>query len=496
MERAVDDLDREYREWRRGSVADAGRSAARLDYRPLVSVVMPVYETPAGLLRDAVRSLRSQTYGRWQLCIADDGSRSRQLRLELVRLRIRHPFRVRAVRLRENRGIATACNAALAQARGDFVAFLDHDDLLEPDGLEQVVKRLNERPEADFLYSDEDKLSPGGVRTEPAFKPDWSPDTLLSMNYVNHLSVVRRDLLERLGGLRTGFDGSQDYDLVLRVAETTDRIEHVPCVLYRWRVRHGSAAGETFAKPYAFEAAKRALREAVERRGIDATVEDGRFAGSYRVRYALRGRPAVAVAGPGADRLCAATGYEGAFATPDPLAGEAAEHVLLLAAACAPAAPGWLEALLEHAQREEIGAVGARLVSPEGRIVHDGVTVGLGSDCRMAPAGHGYLGLGEVVRNVSAVAGCVLTRASLLRELGGLDGRMHPVLAQVDYCLRLRERGYRIVYTPFAELVTSADLQPASDDDTTAPFYERWRGTRDPYYNPNLSRTRLYRLDV
>lgn len=507
----------------------------KFDLLPKISIIMPVYNTDSRLLRAAIESVLSQAYPYWELCIADDASTRRET-LDTLAAYEEAEERIRVSRTDENSGIASTSNRALELSTGEFVAFLDHDDELKPNALFEVAKLVNHHPDADLIYSDEDKQDQNGRLCQPFFKPDWSPDLLLSTNYANHLTVMRKDLVDKVGGLRPGYDGSQDYDLWLRVTEVTKNIHHIPLPLYTWYMGEGSAAASTLAKPYAYEAAKRALFDALSRREIDASVEETHAKGFYRIRYRIKGTPSVAVVIPTRDgmpllarcieRLQATAGYphleiivvdngsqdqqtldflsSGDFKVlsyPHPFNFSAilnhasrttnSEHLLFLNDDTEPISNDWVEAMMEHSQRSEVGAVGARLLYPNGIPQHEGIVIGLGGPA--ANLDHrGYFNLGGIVRNFSAVtAACLMTRASVFQELGGFDERLAVDYNDVDYCLRARGRGYLVVYTPYAELIhhhsaTRGSLSPEEDH---ALFCSRWRvdGFRDPYYNPNLS---------
>jgi GT2 family glycosyltransferase len=473
------DIDEQYRLWLEHNALTPERleelrqEVQLLRFRPTISVVMPVHDTDPALLAAAIESVHEQVYDNWELCIADDASSRSDTREALMRAK--GDERVRVTRLETGGGIAVASNAALSLARGAFVAFLDHDDELKPDALLEVAKLLNEQPDLDFVYSDEDKRNPQGELVEPFFKPDWSPDLELSINYVTHLSVYRRELLVQLGGFRTGYDGSQDYDLALRATEASDRIAHIPKLLYTWRMAPGSAAGAANAKPYAHDAARRALRDAVERRSLDAEVLDGPGLGSWRVRRRIPEGLRVEVV---RDRA----------RVPE------ADVLVFLEPGVDGVGDEWLNALAEHAQRAEIGAVGGRILWRDDLAEHEGVVLGLGGSAQ-ATSCRGYFGLGDVVRNVSAVTGCLATRADVFAELGGLDDS-YGTLAAVDYCLRAREAGYSILYTPYATLrrVEAAPRVPADE----RAFRERWvpDALRDPFYNPNLSLVNGFELPI
>jgi GT2 family glycosyltransferase len=485
---------------------------AELRDRPRISVVTPVYNTDPRWLRRCVESVRQQIYPDWQHCLADDGS-TRPETVNALRELEQLDSRVKVVRLPGNGGISAASNGALSVATGDFVALLDHDDELAPDALLEVVRLLNEHPDADLIYTDEDKLEFDGTHSEPYFKPDWSPDLLRSTMYIGHLSVYRRALLERVGGFRSAFDGSQDYDLALRATECTNRIFHIPKVLYHWRKVPGSAAGELEAKPWAIDAAKRALMDHVARLPTPARVEADPGKGLWRVRYDIVGEPLVSVVIPTTGPIAAsATGprnllleclqsiverttyrrYElvivdNGHLSPEVLEPLAAvphrrlvyhrpgpfnfaatmnfaarhtegDHLLFLNDDTEVIAGEWMTAMLEFSQQREVGAVGGKLFYPDGRIQHVGVVLGIGGGACHVLAGQagdcpGYFGSALVIRNYSAVTGaCFMTRRAVFEEVEGFDERFATDFNDVDYCLRAGARGYRVVGTPFARL--------------------------------------------
>jgi GT2 family glycosyltransferase len=417
---------------------------------------------------------------------------------------------------------------------------------LSPDALFEVVKLLQEQKDLDFLFSDEDKISPAGQLVEPFFKPGWNPDLILSMNYIAHFSVFRRTLMVEAGGFRKGFDGSQDYDLVLRVAERTTRIAHIPKILYHWRKIPGSTASFNLAKPYADDKAKKALEEAVQRRQDAAEVET-LWLGRYRVRFAIEGEPLVSIIIPFRDKVhllkqclesitertsyrnyevvlidnnstetethrylgglperCRLIRYPHPFnfsAINNFAIGHAkGAYLLFLNNDTQVIEPRWIEAMLEHGQRKDVGAVGAKLLYPDGRIQHAGVVVGVGGI-----AGHafkyeqegsmGYFDLVQTVRNCSAVtAACLLMSKEKFEMVGGFDERLKVAFNDVDLCLRLLAKGYRVVYTPFSvlyhhESASRGWLHPPDDEQL---MWDRWAEliqSGDPYYNPNLTKT-------
>ncbi len=518
--------------------------AERLPYRPLVSVVTPVYDVPAEWLRASVDSVRAQVYTNWELCLVDDGSTAPHVATELARYASLDP-RIRVASLPRNGGIVAASSTGLAMSRGEFVAFLDHDDELAPDALFEVVKRLNADPQLDLIYTDEDRIDPNGRRVEPFFKPDWCPDLLLSMNYICHLGVYRRSLADRVGGFRPGYDGSQDWDLVLRFTEATERIAHGPKVLYHWRKAPTSTAAAGEAKPYAFIAGQRALESALERRGRAGRVEMITL-GRYRVEYALDRSALVSILIPTRDRadllrrcldsirtrstyrnveilvldngsserdavrlLASLKPPHRVISEPRPFNWSAinnlgarharGEYLLLLNNDTEVIEPSWIESMLRHAQRPEVGVVGAKLLYPDDRVQHAGVVVGIGGTAGHAFHGlprddPGYIGMAAVARNYTAVTGaCMMVRRAVFEAAGGLDESYRIAYGDIDFCLRLVRQRLRAVYTPDAllyhrECATRGKLNPPEDG---RRFRAQWAEfiARDPLYNPNLSRT-------
>lgn len=513
---------------------------------PLISLLMPVYNTAPDVLETTIRSVRDQLYRRWELCVVDDGSTSAET-LRALERQAALDLRIRVAHLPVNCGIAGASNAALAMATGEFIALIDHDDLLMPEALAEVARVVRDHPDIDFIYSDEDKLDAEGRITTPFFKPSWSPDLHLCVNYVTHLAVYRRALVHDLDGFRSGFDGSQDYDLSLRVTEETHRVGHIAKPIYRWRMVAGSAAVAHDAKPYAIDAARRALDEAMARRWPGGHVQPGRVPGSWRARYPIVGEPLVSILIATRNRgdllahciesvrerttyeryelvivdncsddpatLAFLSGLNAAivrypyrfnYARQMNLAADAAQGsiLLMLNNDMEVIEEGWLEAMIEHAQRPEVGAIGARLLFPGGNVQHEGVFVGFGGGMAGNVDFGGYLRLGEMERNCSAVTGaCMATRADVFESVGGLDEHLRVAFNDVDYCLRLRQRGYRIVYTPYAELfhaesASRGSLHPMEDE---AYFAWRWGDVGefvDPFYNPNLDPKRPFCLSL
>ena len=534
------------------SMADEGRELAASG--PLFSVLLPVYQVPERWLRRCLDSVLAQAYPRWELCVADDASPAPHVRQVLREYERRDP-RIRVAFRTRNGHICEASNTALEMARGDYVAFLDHDDELRPHALLEMAKALSTRPDVGLAYSDEDKIDEAGRRFQPYFKPDWNPDLLLSQNYVCHFTVVSAALAREVGGFRKGFEGSQDHDLFLRCTQRLGKtqVHHVPKILYHWRAIAGSTALAREAKDYAAAAGARAVRDHL--RGIDARARvEALPHGHFRVRWTLPERPPkVSVLVPTRDRagllrtcvdsVMGKTAYSNfELVVVDNQSSEPAALAYLEELRARPGvrvlaydAPfnysainnwaarqcdgdllcllnndvevidgGWLEEMAGWAWRPDIGAVGAMLLYPGDTIQHAGVILGLGGVANHAychqpigTPGHGARAM--VAQNLSAVTGaCLVVRRDVFEQVGGLDERLAVAFNDVDFCLRVREAGYRNAWTPFARLYHHESATRGADDSSrkitrfhqeVRLMQERWGPIlcHDPAYNPNLS---------
>ncbi len=502
--------------------------------RPLISVITPVYNVDGVYLRHCVESVRSQYYPFWELCLCDDGSTSADT-IDVLESYRGVDARIKIVRNERNAGIAGASNRATEISTGDYLAMLDNDDELAPDALYEVVKAIQANPNIDLLYTDEDKITEQGAFEEHYCKPDWSPEHLLSVMYMLHLLVIRKDLFYNAGGFRAEFDGAQDYDLALRASVNAQAIHHVPKILYHWRYVRGSASETVYAKPHALDSGRRALEDYVRENRMDARVEDGLVPGLYRVHHRIPGNPLVslcivsrkqsaAVEGRGEINFLENFVRSIAEKTDYPnyeivIADESVEepfnfskranlafqqahgkHVVLLHDDMEVISPGWLEALMEFTSQEPVGAVGGKLLLPDDRIQHAGIILGVNEGAAYAfhglPAGSiGYNAYTHIIRNYSAVtSACLATRMDVIDAIGGFNEQLPADYNDVDFCLSAIERGYRVVYTPYAELYhfESASIQQgAKNPSDFGLFQKRWRPflERDPYYNPNLTRT-------
>jgi GT2 family glycosyltransferase len=560
LQSTLDD-DARYRVYARTHL-DAGPAAAPVQTEASravrFSILVPTYDSDPDLLDACIRSVVDQQHENWVLCLLDDGSPRRD-HLEVLQRWAGAEPRIELRCNDWNQGIALATNDALAMAaerarddglgEGDdhFVVLLDHDDVLRPDALAWVARYASACPEYELWYSDEDKILPDGELGSPFFKPDWSPELLMGVNYVCHLLSVRAEVLEEVRGFRAGFDGAQDYDLVLRlvdrIAERGGRVGHIAKPLYSWRVLPGSTALDTTEKPAAHLAGHLALEHALDRHDELATVEDGEYDTTHRIRYGVDTSQLLTVAIPTRDRvdllarcvqrLRATAGalpyellvidndstdpdtlayldrlvaeghqvvrypHEFSFARQINLAALHARGDLLLVLNNDTWAHNddWLLRMMEHAQRPEVGLVGAKLVFPPGmrgdRPQHEGIVIGMAGLAYNVDLG-GYRGLDQFVRNTSGVtAACVMLRPSVFLEVGGMEERLRVAYNDVDFGLRVGEWGYRVIYTPHAvlehpESASRGDLHPTEDEEW---LIDRWGpkgAVREPFISPHL----------
>ena len=519
---------------------------------PRFSVVTPVHDPPPDLLEACIDSIMSQTLGDWEWCVADDGSRSPAV---ISRLRsLAEDARVRLLTHERSSGIVAASNSALTLAKGEWIVLLDHDDCLEPHALAAVAEAIDARPDVDYVYSDEDKLALDGTRYGELLKPDWSPERLRAQNYCTHLSVLRRAIVTDVGGFREGFDGRQDHDLILRVTERARRVHHVPEILYHWCVTPGSAAGDPAAKPHAQALGVRTIGDHLDRVGIDATVQLTENPGNFRVVRRVEDPPTVSVIIPTAgtsrevwgidrpliyrclDSLCSVTEYPSmeVVVVLDPKtrgrvvaeierwrrqdiasrtvvaagdefnfsrrinlgAGHASgELLVLLNDDVLVEQRDWLERMVGFTAEPDVGIVGCRLLYGDGTLQHGGIL------CNEQPLHifHGFagdepgpFGLLQIDREVSAVtAACMLTPRRVFDEMGGLPEHFAVAFNDLEYCLRVRDSGRRIIWTPQATLshFESQSRGRGVSPDEVDELYRRWgeQLRHDPYGNPQFA---------
>lgn len=516
----------------------------------LISIAVPLYNTPLDFLTELIDSVQAQTYSQWELCLAD-GSDDRHTEVEkLCRERAEKDARIKYRKLRDNRGISGNTNACLAMAEGSYIGLLDHDDLLHPAALYEVMCEICEQ-HADFIYTDE-AVFVGDIShlTTIHLKPDFAIDNLRGNNYICHFSVFSRELQAQVGGFRSEFDGSQDHDFILRATEQAQRIVHISKVLYYWRSSKNSTAEDIQHKSYAFEAGIRAVADHLQRVGLPASVQSSAaFPAIYRIRYELKEKPLVSIviccredreifcrcvssvherteyknyelvlvghksnmtvlrelaARLGGQRIQLVEEERDSYAAMCRAGANAAKGKMLqlLDSSIEITAGSWLTEMLMYAQREDVGAVGAEICFPNGQISHAGYLLGAGEDhtlghpfsgCNMEEVG--YMGRLLYAQNLTAVSSqCLLMRKKEWDETGPFDEAVGENYCGADLCLKLRKKGKLIVWTPYAA-VTRQYAQRRGEKDGTEKtlFQKRWAAeiaAGDPYYNRNFDAAR------
>lgn len=522
------------------------------------SVLVPLYNTPDSFLKAMIESVQAQTYKNWELCLADGSDKEHSFVGEICKKYADGDRRIKYEKLEKNLGISENTNACIRMATGEYIALFDHDDLLHPSALYEVMRAICEHG-ADFIYTDENTFSEEPRDAyNPHFKPDFSPDTLRSYNYICHLSAFSRELLDSVGYFRSEYDGSQDYDLILRLTEKAKKVFHIRKILYYWRAHKNSVAQDVGAKPYTVTAAKKALAAHLERCGLKGEVLDSSVPTTYHIKYEIDGNPLISVIIPNKDHtddldICLKSLYEKSsyknfeviivennsteketFEYYEAIAQKhgnvkivkwegnfnysainnfgvnyaKGEFILLLNNDVEIINGSCLEEMLMFAQRKDVGAVGAKLYYSDDTVQHAGVILGLGGT-----AGHahkhfgrshpGYMARASIAQNLSAcTAACLMMRRDVFDEVGGLDESFEVAFNDVDLCMKIRKKGYLVVFTPYAELYHYESKSRGND--STPEKLERFRGEidrfkekwqkqlddGDPYYNPNLTLTR------
>lgn len=525
---------------------------ARFPFQPLVSIVVPVYRTPEKYLRQMLVSVLCQTYENWELCIANADPENETVSSVLTEFS-QMDARIRIVEILQNEGIAQNTNEAMKLAAGEYIGFLDHDDLLAPDALYEVVKKLNEDQSYEVIYSDEDKVTEDLTEHfQPHIKPEFNLDLLRSNNYICHFCVIRKALINQVGGLRKEYDGAQDYDFILRCVERAKGITRIPRILYHWRMHEKSTADNPISKRYAFEAGKRAIEAHLERCGETAEVEERKDLGFYRVKYPVLGEPFVSIIIPNKDHVedlekclhsITCNPYENyeiiivennstepeTFAFYEKMKSERlkvvtwdgpfnyseinqfgvsqakGEYLLFLNNDVEAMNSDWIVELLGNCQRKNVGAVGAKLFFPDNRIQHAGIVVGIGGVAANMFAGipgeyTGYMHKASLQQNYSAVtAACMMVKREVYEEVGGFTEELAVAFNDVDLCLKIREKGYLIVYNPEVQLYhyESKTRGPEDTKEKLIRFQreidymkQRWSDILqqgDPMYSPNFS---------
>ena len=508
------------------------------EYEPLISILIPTYKTPKHLLVETIDSVLNQSYSNWELCIADGNSEEEYIK-EMLNDYSNRDSRIKVKYLDENKGIAGNTQECYYMANGDYIGLFDHDDLLEPNALFEVVNAINNDKTIDFIYTDEDKINEkSNYRFDPHFKQDFAIDTFRSYNYICHFSVFRKDLMKKIGGFRDGFNGSQDYDIILRATEVANNIHHIPKILYSWRVHSGSTAGNPKNKMYCYDSAKKAIDDELRRKGIKGKTRDGKYIGTYEVDYEIIGNPKVSILIPTKDhvedldrtiksvlRKTEYNNYEiiviennsenkDTFEYYDEIKKRhdnikvvtwkegfnysainnfgakyaEGEYLLLLNNDVEVINKEWLTKMLGLAQREDVGCVGAKLYYPDNTIQHGGIIVGLGGAAAHAHRGfkkneYGYFLRLGITHNLSAVTGaCLLVKKSVFEEVGGLDESFEVAYNDVDFCLRVLKTGRVNVWTPYAELYHYESKSRGVDDlATNTRFQGEFKRFRERY---------------
>ncbi|ACE85354.1 glycosyltransferase family 2 protein [Cellvibrio japonicus] len=539
------------------NAADYSAAKRRLEglaLQPCISFVLPTYNSSIPWLKEAIDSLKAQPYQNWELCIADDASTHREVR-DFLAQQQSQDSRIKVVFREKNGHISESSNSAAEIASGDWIALFDHDDLLHPFALYWILQAINNNPDAQLIYSDEDKIDEQGNRHSPYFKPDWNYDLFLSQNCFSHLGLIRRSLFEKIHGFRKGYEGSQDHDLILRAIELVEptQIIHIPKVLYHWRVHADSTAKSTDSKPYAAIAGEKAIQDHLLRINAKAQVS---FEGyGYRVKYKLPDNPPlvsliiptrnglqlirqcidsiqqkttypnyeIIVVDNGSDDPEALTYFDTLKNTPrfkvirdnrpfnySQLNNLAVKHsdgeiIGLINNDVEVIRPEWLNEMVVHALRPGVGAVGAKLLFPDERLQHGGVVLGIGGVANHAHlfirgTHHGYFARASVTQQFSAVtAACLVIRKAIYQEVDGLDEQNLAVaFNDVDFCIRVTNKGYRNIWTPYALLyhhesaTRGADIAPEKRERFVREveyMMSTWKKelANDPFYNPNLN---------
>ena len=526
----------------------------KFDYSPLISIAVPAYQTPVEFLRQMIESLIVQTYSNWELCIVNASPDNEEMQKVLAEYSA-GDSQVRFCNLKENLGIAENTNRAFAMAKGEFVGLLDHDDLLAPNALYEIVKILQDHPQADALYTDEDKVTTElDEHFQPHLKPDFNLDLLRSNNYICHFLVVRRSVVQKAGGFRREFDGAQDYDFIFRCVEKAREVVHVPEILYHWRTHKASTADNPASKMYAFEAGKRAIEAHLERTGVKGTVSHTPDLGFYRVKYPVQGHPLVSIIIPNKDEKetlekCLESikkntlydnyeiiivennsGSDEIFRyyrklSEDPrihllrwkkefnysainnfgVRHAKGDYLLFLNNDVKVIDPDWLSEMLGVCQRQEVGAVGAKLIYPDNTIQHAGCVVGMGGIAghmfvNMPAERTGYLHKASLLQDMSCVtAACMMMKKNVFLEAGGFTEELAVAFNDVDLCLKVRSHGHLIVYDPYVKLYHYESKSRGAEDseEKVRRFQSEIEYIRshwidilkngDPYYNKNLS---------
>ena len=476
----------------------------RFEYEPLISIVTPIYNTPKEFFIEYINSIKNQTYSNWEICLADASEKE----LDYIKETIKDNTKIKYKKLEKNNGISENSNEAIKMATGEFIVLIDHDDIIAPNALFEIVKELNKNQELNFIYTDEDKFE-GDLQNRfyPFFKPDFSPDFLRSNNYICHLTCIRTKLINEIGGFRKEFDGAQDYDLFLRISEKTKQILHIPKILYHWRTHSSSTAQNIETKMYAIEAGRKAIQEHCNRIGLQVEIENENPLGLYKAKYQIKGQPLISIIIPNKDSLkylkvaiesiekstyknyeiiivennseknstfeyykkleqnpkikilkYTEKGFNFSRINNFGVQHAKGEYLLLLNNDIKIITPNWLEEMLSLCQRDEVGIVGAKLLYKDKTVQHAGVVIGMGGiaghvNRTISDKAPGYYGRVKVINNFSAVtAACLMTKKEVYEKVEGLDENFKVAFNDVDFCMKVRKLGLLVIYTPYAKL--------------------------------------------
>lgn len=524
-------------------------------YAPLISILVPVYNTPEEFLKQMIQSVRKQTYANWELCIANANPSNKQV-AEILRLAVEKDSRIKVIDVPQNKGISQNTNEVLKISSGEYIGLLDHDDLLTPDALYEVVGTLNKEERPEVIYSDEDKVTTDlSEHFKPHMKPDFNLDLLRSNNYICHFFVAKKSLIDKVGAFNPEYNGAQDYDLILRCTEEANEVAHIPRILYHWRVHKASTSDNPISKMYAYDAGKCAIEANLKRMDTEGYVTHTKIFGFYRTHYKVQGNPLISIIIPNKDQKdtleqCLLSIEKSSYKNYEIIIVEnnsedentfryyekiksdtvkvvywdkefnysainnfgvqhaKGDYILLLNNDVKVINEDWLEEMLSHCQRREVGIVGAKLYYPDDTIQHAGIIIGIGGVAGSIFVGmnkkySGYLHKACIQQDLSAVtAACMMIKRSVYEEVGGLNEKLKVAFNDVDFCLRVRRAGYLIVYNPYVELYHYESKTRGAEDskEKVRRFQSEIEYMRshwldllkngDPYYNPNLTLTK------
>ena len=540
-----------YKKWIKNNEPDEEelkrQSTEKFKFNPKISIVIPLYKTPENYFNELINSIKEQTYNNWEICFADGSEKKEKYIEDTLKLysdKIKYKF------IGENKGISGNTNEALKLATGDFIALVDHDDLLPKFALYEIVKAINNEPEADFIYSDEDKfIEKNGIkiRMSPHFKQDYALDTLRSYNYICHFTVIKKELINKIGNFRPEYDGSQDYDIILRATENANKIIHISKILYNWRINENSVASGSSAKPYAYKAAKKAIISSLERQSIqNAKVEDSKIKGIYKITYPIINEDKISITIVNRNstkelKRCINSIIKSTYknfeliivdnnsnekslekyykniikdkrvrvesinennwnlSKLNNLGAEKAtgEYLIFLNKNIKILSKDWLEIILSNCQRSDVGCIGAKLIYKNKRIKHAGMIIGLNgtvgylnnNEKSISP---GYFGRIMIQQNVMAVSGELIGLSKkIFQQIDGFDENLSYEYNNVDLCLKIIEIGKSVIYNPYIIACSYSDLQDNFNDsslqeDTIKKKWSTYFEVEDRYFNKNF----------